>query len=206
MNATWCRKKKTTTKRKADPRCLCGPWPSLALRVTFWCWSQSPFRILQTSTSRWTAALFSPKTAWIWPIPSSMTSTLIYHRFYYCNYFATLFFLLLRADEFLGYTASDLEGRSAYDFHHVLDHDVVMKSYKTSKNLLNHGPIFTFALHILFFFALVFAKGQVETPPYRFLARRGGYVWVQTQATLVYGSSRDSNKPQAVVCVHTCLR
>lgn len=51
----------------------------------------------------------------------------------------------------------------------------------------------------------MFAKGQVQTPPYRFLARRGGYAWVQTQATLVYGSSRDSTKPQAVVCVHTCL-
>lgn len=56
------------------------------------------------------------------------------------------------------------------------------------------------------FFRSVFAKGQVQTPPYRFIARSGGYAWVQTQATLVYGSSRDSSKPQAVVCVHTCIR
>ncbi len=37
-----------------------------------------------------------------------------------------------RIVEFLGYSAEDLIGRSAYEFHHVLDHDAIMKSYKTS--------------------------------------------------------------------------
>lgn len=56
----------------------------------------------------------------------------------------------------------------------------------------------------LFVIVSVLTKGQIQTPPYRFLARHGGHAWVQTQATLVYGN-RDS-RPQAVVCVHTCLR
>ncbi|XP_057377144.1 hypoxia-inducible factor 1-alpha-like isoform X2 [Daphnia carinata] len=82
--------------------------------------------------------------------------------------------------EFLGYTPEDLEGQSAYQLHHAQDNESVLKSYKT-----------------------MFTKGQIQTPPYRFLARHGGYAWIQTQATLVYGN-RDS-RPQAVVCVHTCL-
>lgn len=53
---------------------------------------------------------------------------------------------------------------------------------------------------------LVFAKGQIQIPPYRFLAKQGGYAWVQTQATLVvYGQNRHF-RTEAVVCVHTCLR
>jgi hypothetical protein len=52
----------------------------------------------------------------------------------------------------------------------------------------------------------VFAKGQIHIPPYRFLAKQGGYAWVQTQATLVvYGQNRHF-RTEAVVCVHTCLR
>jgi hypothetical protein len=62
----------------------------------------------------------------------------------------------------------------------------------------------SFEFSFLFYWVIVFTKGQIQTPPYRFLARHGGYAWVQTQATLVYGN-RDS-RPQAVVCVHTCLR
>lgn len=38
-----------------------------------------------------------------------------------------------RIVKFLGYSADDLIGRSAYEFHHVLDHDAIMKSYKTSE-------------------------------------------------------------------------
>jgi len=40
--------------------------------------------------------------------------------------------IFFRIVEFLGYSADDLIGRSAYEFHHVLDHDAIMKSYKTS--------------------------------------------------------------------------
>jgi hypothetical protein len=50
----------------------------------------------------------------------------------------------------------------------------------------------------------VFAKGQSEIGGYRFLAQRGGYVWVVTQATLIYGGK--SQQPVSVVCVNFVIR
>lgn len=46
------------------------------------------------------------------------------------------------------------------------------------------------------------SKGQTETNRYRFLARTGGFVWVVTQATVVF----DKQKPQSVVCVNYVIR
>nr|CAD7572004.1 unnamed protein product [Timema californicum] len=46
----------------------------------------------------------------------------------------------------------------------------------------------------------LFSKGQCETDSYRFLAKNGGYVWVLTQATLLYGNR--GQKPNSVVCVN----
>nr|CAG4645455.1 EOG090X0484 [Lynceus sp. MCZ IZ 141354] len=82
--------------------------------------------------------------------------------------------------EFLGYDPCELEGKSSFDFHHMEDNETLQKTYKT-----------------------LFAKGQSQSPTYRFLARNGGYVWIETQATLLYGA-KDS-RPQAVVCVHYVL-
>ena len=72
-----------------------------------------------------------------------------------------------------------------------------------------HTCIYCLLMEQTFFFfffllIIVLAKGQIVTPNYRFLARNGGYAWVKTQASVVYGS-RDS-RPQAVVCVHMVLR
>lgn len=50
----------------------------------------------------------------------------------------------------------------------------------------------------------VFAKGQVCTGQYRMLAKRGGFVWVETQATVIYNSK--NSQPQCVVCVNFVLR
>jgi hypoxia-inducible factor 1 alpha len=57
----------------------------------------------------------------------------------------------------------------------------------------------------LLFSVAVFSKGQCETGIYRFLAKNGGYVWVLTQATLIYGS-RTGQKPHSVVCVNFVVR
>lgn len=54
------------------------------------------------------------------------------------------------------------------------------------------------------FSLLVFAKGQVCTGQYRMLAKRGGFVWVETQATVIYSSK--NSQPQCVVCVNFVLR
>lgn len=39
--------------------------------------------------------------------------------------------MFVRIGQFLGYVPEDLEGKSAYNFHHVLDDQSVLKSYKT---------------------------------------------------------------------------
>ncbi|XP_034249619.1 hypoxia-inducible factor 1-alpha-like [Thrips palmi] len=83
--------------------------------------------------------------------------------------------------EFLGYDPAELVGKSMYEFHHAMDSAVVEKGFKC-----------------------LFSKGQCQTGRFRFLACGGGYVWVVTQATLLYASKGEAkgHKPQSVVCVH----
>ncbi|XP_030765742.1 hypoxia-inducible factor 1-alpha isoform X3 [Sitophilus oryzae] len=78
--------------------------------------------------------------------------------------------------DILGYTPEDLIGKSVYDYHHAMDSDSIGSAFKC-----------------------LFSKGQCETNRYRFLAKTGGYVWVVTQATLIYDKV---HKPQSVVCVN----
>ncbi|XP_066520290.1 hypoxia inducible factor 1 subunit alpha, like [Hoplias malabaricus] len=85
-----------------------------------------------------------------------------------------------RVTELVGYQPDELIGRSAYEFFHALDFDHVTKS-----------------LHILF------SKGQVCTNHYRFLAKKGGFVWTETQATVLYNSK--TSQPEAVVCLNFIL-
>ncbi|KAL7831867.1 hypothetical protein AOLI_G00294150 [Acnodon oligacanthus] len=85
-----------------------------------------------------------------------------------------------RVTELVGYQPEDLVGRSAYEFFHALDFDRVTKS-----------------LHILF------SKGQVCTSQYRFLAKNGGFVWSETQATVLYNGK--TSQPEAVVCLNFIL-
>ena len=42
------------------------------------------------------------------------------------------------------------------------------------------------------------------TDRYRFLAKHGGYVWVTTQATIIYNNR--THRPESIVCVHYVLR
>lgn len=85
-----------------------------------------------------------------------------------------------RVTELVGYKPEDLIGRSAYEFHHALDSDHVNKS-----------------LHTLL------SKGQVSTRHYRFLANSGGFVWAETQATVLYSSK--TSQPEAIVCINFIL-
>uniref|UniRef100_A0A672RHZ3 Hypoxia-inducible factor 1-alpha-like n=1 Tax=Sinocyclocheilus grahami TaxID=75366 RepID=A0A672RHZ3_SINGR len=85
-----------------------------------------------------------------------------------------------RVTELIGYQPDDLIDRSAYEFYHALDFDHVTRS-----------------LHILF------SKGQVCTSHYRFLAKNGGFVWTETQATVLYNSR--TSQPEAVVCLNFIL-
>ncbi|XP_072292659.1 endothelial PAS domain-containing protein 1-like isoform X3 [Eucyclogobius newberryi] len=82
--------------------------------------------------------------------------------------------------ELMGYTLEDLIGRSVYDFYHALDTDSVTRCHH---NLCS--------------------KGQAVSAQYRMLAKRGGYVWMETQGTVIYNSR--NSQPQCVVCVHYVL-
>ncbi|KAM9811348.1 hypoxia inducible factor 1 subunit alpha, like isoform 3-T4 [Syngnathus typhle] len=85
-----------------------------------------------------------------------------------------------RLSELVGYKADDLIGRSVFEFHHALDSIHVNNSLRT-----------------------LLAKGQVSTSPYRFLASGGGFVWAQTQATVLYNNK--TSHAEAVVCLNFVL-
>ncbi|XP_014253604.1 hypoxia-inducible factor 1-alpha-like [Cimex lectularius] len=82
-----------------------------------------------------------------------------------------------RMTYFLGYEPKNLIGKSMYQYHHIQDNSCIEKTYKA-----------------------LFARGQSETGMYRFLAQGGGYVWVSTQATIIYCDK--GTKPQSIVCVN----
>nr|XP_023660067.1 endothelial PAS domain-containing protein 1 isoform X1 [Paramormyrops kingsleyae] len=85
-----------------------------------------------------------------------------------------------RVNELMGYCPEDLLGRSIYDFYHALDSDNVAKSHQ---NLCT--------------------KGQSVSGHYRMLAKHGGYVWVETQGTVIYNSR--NSQPQCIVCINYVL-
>ncbi|KAL6102166.1 epas1 [Pungitius sinensis] len=82
--------------------------------------------------------------------------------------------------QLMGYAPEDLLGRSVYDFYHALDSDGVTKSHH---NLCS--------------------KGQAVSGQYRMLAKNGGYVWVETQGTVIYNSR--NSQPQCIVCINYVL-
>ncbi|XP_070762079.1 hypoxia inducible factor 1 subunit alpha, like [Enoplosus armatus] len=85
-----------------------------------------------------------------------------------------------RVTELVGYKPDDLIGRSAYEFHHALDSHHINKSLYT-----------------------LLSKGQVSTSHYRFLANSSGFVWAETQATVLYNSK--TSQPEAIVCLNFIL-
>lgn len=59
------------------------------------------------------------------------------------------------------------------------------------------GDVFLCSLKVL-------VKGQVTTKYYRMLSKRGGWVWVQSYATIVHNSR--SSRPHCIVSVNYVLR
>ncbi|XP_059522044.1 hypoxia-inducible factor 3-alpha isoform X1 [Myotis daubentonii] len=82
-----------------------------------------------------------------------------------------------RIADVAGYSPDDLIGCSAYEYIHALDSDAIGRSIHT-----------------------LLSKGQAVTGRYRFLARSGGYLWTQTQATVVSGGRGPQS--ESIVCVH----
>uniref|UniRef100_I3KW39 Hypoxia-inducible factor 1-alpha n=1 Tax=Oreochromis niloticus TaxID=8128 RepID=I3KW39_ORENI len=85
-----------------------------------------------------------------------------------------------RITDLMGYDPEDLLDRSVYEYYHALDSDHLTKTHHN-----------------------LFAKGQVCTGQYRMLAKKGGFVWVETQATVIYNNK--NSQPQCVVCVNFVL-
>lgn len=70
---------------------------------------------------------------------------------------------------------------------------------------MNSSPL-VLIISFHFFFLLLFpvlVKGQVTTKYYRFLAKHGGWVWVQSYATIVHNSR--SSRPHCIVSVNYVL-
>ncbi|XP_051873219.1 hypoxia inducible factor 1 subunit alpha a isoform X2 [Pristis pectinata] len=85
-----------------------------------------------------------------------------------------------RITELMGYQPEELLGRSVYEYYHAMDSDHLTKT---------HHDLFT--------------KGQATTGQYRMLGKEGGYVWVETQATVIYNAK--NSQPQCIVCVNYVL-
>ncbi|XP_059386976.1 endothelial PAS domain-containing protein 1-like isoform X1 [Carassius carassius] len=85
-----------------------------------------------------------------------------------------------RVSSLIGYKPEELVGRSVYEFCHALDSESMTKSHQ---NLCN--------------------KGQVVSGQYRMLAKNGGYVWVETQATVIYNNR--NSQPQCIICINYVL-
>uniref|UniRef100_A0A8C8HPJ3 Uncharacterized protein n=1 Tax=Oncorhynchus tshawytscha TaxID=74940 RepID=A0A8C8HPJ3_ONCTS len=91
-----------------------------------------------------------------------------------------LIFLDSRVAELTGYEPQDLIEKTLY--HHVHGCDV---------------------FHLRFAHHLLLVKGQVTTKYYRMLSKHGGWVWVQSYATIVHNSR--SSRPHCIVSVNYVL-
>ncbi|CAB1352405.1 unnamed protein product, partial [Coregonus sp. 'balchen'] len=91
-----------------------------------------------------------------------------------------LIFLDSRVAELTGYEPQDLIEKTLY--HHVHGCDV---------------------FHLRFAHHLLLVKGQVTTKYYRMLSKHGGWVWVQSYATIVHNSR--SSRPHCIVSINYVL-
>ncbi|XP_026794452.3 hypoxia inducible factor 1 subunit alpha, like 2 [Pangasianodon hypophthalmus] len=82
--------------------------------------------------------------------------------------------------ELTGFSDIELYGQSVYQYYHPSDCQHIFKAH-----------------------LCLFSKGQVYTGKYRLLQKHGGYVWVETDATVVYNVH--TGKPERIVCINYIL-
>ncbi|KAF2365209.1 PAS fold [Trinorchestia longiramus] len=85
-----------------------------------------------------------------------------------------------KVSDLLHYTPDELHGRSLYSLCHAQDVEALRKTHTD-----------------------LMKKGQVMSPYYRMLNRTGGYVWMQTCATIICNSK--NNEDQNIICVNYVL-
>ncbi|XP_076076393.1 single-minded homolog 1-like isoform X1 [Mytilus galloprovincialis] len=91
-----------------------------------------------------------------------------------------LIFLDARVAALTGYEPQDLIERTLYHYIHAFD-----------------------ILHMRIAHHTLLLKGQVTTKYYRFLSKNGGWVWIQSYATIVHNSR--SSRPHCIVSVNYVL-
>ncbi|UJR31568.1 hypothetical protein I4U23_019055 [Adineta vaga] len=91
-----------------------------------------------------------------------------------------LLFLDSRVAQITGYEPQDLVDRTLYHYVHTQDLMALRWAHQ-----------------------VLLTKGQVTTRYYRFLARNGGWIWIQSYATLVHNSR--SSRPEVIVSVNHAL-
>ncbi|XP_053334320.1 hypoxia inducible factor 1 subunit alpha, like 2 isoform X1 [Clarias gariepinus] len=82
--------------------------------------------------------------------------------------------------ELTGFSDIELYGQSVYQYYHPSDCQHILKAH-----------------------LCLLSKGQVYTGKYRLLQKHGGYVWVETDATVVYNAH--TGKPEKIVCINYIL-
>ncbi|XP_069886759.1 single-minded homolog 2 [Dipodomys merriami] len=114
--------------------------------------------------------------------PSAITEIKLYSNMFMfrASLDLKLIFLDSRVTELTGYEPQDLIEKTLY--HHV------------------HGCD---AFHLRYAHHLLLVKGQVTTKYYRLLSKLGGWVWVQSYATVVHNSR--SSRPHCIVSVNYVL-
>ncbi|CAF3824173.1 unnamed protein product [Adineta steineri] len=91
-----------------------------------------------------------------------------------------LLFLDSRVSQITGYEPQDLVDRTLYHYVHTQDLMALRWAHQ-----------------------VLLTKGQVTTRYYRFLTRNGGWIWMQSYATLVHNSR--SSRPEVIVSVNHAL-
>ncbi|KAF6205739.1 hypothetical protein GE061_019912 [Apolygus lucorum] len=91
-----------------------------------------------------------------------------------------LIFLDARVSQLTGYEPQDLIEKTLYHYIHSSD-----------------------MMHMRYSHTVLLFKGQVTTKYYRFLAKDGGWVWMQSYATIVHNSR--SSRPHCIVSVNYVL-
>lgn len=100
-----------------------------------------------------------------------------------------------------GFEPQDLIEKTMYQYVHASDIHHIRHSHLMRKSLKSEYSLNPFLKHILLI--LVIYKGQVTTKYYRFLTKDGGWVWIQSYATVVHNTR--SSRPHCIVSVNYVL-
>lgn len=107
-----------------------------------------------------------------------------------------------RVFQLTGYEPQDLIDKTLYQHIHMHDLASIKLAHQTRK--CHSRSSFSCCLSLSCSCSPVLFKGQVTTKYYRFLTRDGGWIWMQSSATIVHNSR--SSRPHCIVSVNYVIR